>query len=195
MFTEPEERSLLSIFRARSDDYWKAKSQLYYRWQFGSFGRNSWIRKPLLIRYPSRIHIGNDCRIREGARIECARVAGGPVGEIHMGDRVTMEQGAHIVAVSRVEFEDDVCLAPRCLVLDTVHPFGAPTDGNRSRHLVQDAGPVILRRRVFLGANAVVLPGVEIGENAMVGAGSVVTRSLPANCIAVGAPARVIKQF
>lgn len=53
--------------------------------------------------------------------------------------------------------------------------------------------PVLLKAGCWVGANAIILPGVTIGENAVVGAGSVVTRSVPARSVAVGSPARVIR--
>jgi len=56
-----------------------------------------------------------------------------------------------------------------------------------------EGGPVVIKRGARIGVNVTILPGVTIGENAVIGAGSVVTKSVPDNCIAVGVPARPIK--
>ncbi|WP_325051010.1 acyltransferase [Legionella adelaidensis] len=55
--------------------------------------------------------------------------------------------------------------------------------------------PITLKKGCWIGANAIILPGVSIGENAVVGAGSVVTKNIPAYCVAVGSPAKVIKKI
>ena len=55
--------------------------------------------------------------------------------------------------------------------------------------------PIVIKDGAHVGIGAIVMPGVTIGEGAIIGAGSVVTRDIPAYCVAVGAPARVIKTF
>lgn len=57
------------------------------------------------------------------------------------------------------------------------------------------AQPVIIEDNVWIGGGAIILPNVTIGKNSVIGAGSVVTRSIPANCVAVGNPCRVIKNI
>jgi acetyltransferase-like isoleucine patch superfamily enzyme len=57
------------------------------------------------------------------------------------------------------------------------------------------ARQVILRKGCWIGANAIILPGVTIGENVVVGAGSIVTKSIPSKAVAVGSPAKVIKKI
>jgi acetyltransferase-like isoleucine patch superfamily enzyme len=88
-----------------------------------------------------------------------------------------------------------VPLAPRVMILDCSHPIGAPGDGPRHASISSDSAPVLIRRRAFLGANVVVLPGVTIGLNSVVGANSVVTSDIPDDCIAVGSPARVVRHL
>jgi len=77
--------------------------------------------------------------------------------------------------------EDSVFLAPGVMIGNDKYPLsGAPLEG-----------PVI-RRRARVGLNATILPGVTIGEEALVGAGSVVTRDVPAGAVVQGSPARVV---
>lgn len=174
---------------------WKFLSTLYYRRILGSAGRRTLIRRPLALINPRQIHLGEECFIRDGARLEVVNRPGLPPAILRIGNRVSMEQGVHIVACDRVEIGDDVCFAPRCTVLDSTHPIGNSGSGNRVRALATDRSFTRIGNRVFLGANVVVLPNVTIGENTIVGAGSIVTSDLPANSVCVGSPARVIKYF
>lgn len=174
---------------------WKVLSVAYYRGVFGALGSRSWIRKPLALINARQIFIGKNCFIRDGARLEVVQREGLPSGTIKVGNNVTMEQNVHIVACDSVIIEDEACFAPRCTIVDSTHPVGSATSGNRARQLSQQPAFVKIGKRVFLGANVVVLPNVTIGENSIVGAGSVVTSDIPPNCIAVGSPAVVIKRF
>ena len=54
---------------------------------------------------------------------------------------------------------------------------------------------IVVKKGAWIGANAIILPGVMLGENSVVGAGSIVTKSIPANSVAVGSPAKVIKKL
>jgi len=97
----------------------------------------------------------------------------------HVGDDVSI--GANAV------LKDDVFVGPHVVFTDDPHPMGCP------RYQDCKGGPVV-RRLARIGANATILPGVEIGEGALVGAGSVVARDVPPGAVVAGNPARVIKQ-
>ena len=87
--------------------------------------------------------------------------------------------------VWHIKIGDNVILAPRVHIL--AH------DASLCPHLgYARIGNVSIGNNVFIGAEAVVLPNVEIGDNSIIGANSTVTKSIPANCVAVGSPARVI---
>lgn len=176
-----------------SDFFWKAWSVLVFARQFGSFGKRTWIKKPLAITRPKQISIGDGCFVRDGVRLEIVSREGLPPGRLIIGNNVTMEQNIHIVACDSVVIEDDVLVAARCTIVDTTHPAGGPEDGNRARNFSLEPSHVHIGKRVFLGVNVVVLANVRIGENSIIGANSVVTHDIPANSIAAGAPARVIK--
>ena len=173
--------------------YWRMKSRFYFAPQFESFGRRSVIEKPLLIENVAGITIGDDCSIRPGARLEVVDRPRHTLGRIRLGDRVSIEQNVHISACDLVEIEDDVCVSAGVVIVDTSHPTGVPGDGSRVRHISEAPSFVKIGRRVFIGANSVILPNVSIGENSVIGAGSVVARDIPANCVAAGSPARVVK--
>lgn len=189
------QRNVVGLFNKLSHVYWLAKSRLYFAPQFGKFGRGSIIRRPLLIANPGGISIGARCSVRDGARLEIVERPGLPLGRLTLGDDVNIEQNVHIAACSSVQIGDFVCIAAGAAIVDTTHPVGLPEDGNRARHIDMGSSHVTIGRRVFIGVNAVILPNVTIGENSIIGAGSVVTADIPANVIAVGSPARVIRDL
>lgn len=120
--------------------------------------------------------------------------------EIEIGDGVTCSQSVHIAAIHRVTICDGVMFGSRVLVTDHSHGcyHGEEQDSPDTRpgHRILAPGrAVLIERNVWLGDGVVVLPGVTIGEGCIVGANSVVSRSLPAHVIAVGAPAAPIKRY
>jgi len=117
--------------------------------------------------------IGIDCNICSHCFIE---------NDVVVGDRVTVKSGVQLW--DGVRIEDDVFVGPN--VTFTNDPFP------RSRIRPPTFPQTHVRRGASIGGGATILPGVEIGERAMIGAGAVVTRDVPARAIVVGSPARVI---
>ena len=119
--------------------------------------------------------IGRDCNICDHVFIE---------DDVVVGDRVTVKSGVQLW--NGVTLEDDVFIGPN--VTFTNDPFP------RSRQYLASFHRTTVRARASIGANATLLPGVEIGQGAMVGAGSVVTRSVPPGVVVTGNPARIRRQ-
>lgn len=117
--------------------------------------------------------VGDDCNICDGVFIE---------NNVIVGDRVTVKCGVQLWDGIRVE--DDVFIGPNATFANDPWP--------RSRQIPEEYSQTKLASGSSIGANATILPGIVIGENAMVGAGAVVTNDVPANAIVVGNPARVI---
>lgn len=84
---------------------------------------------------------------------------------------------------------DDVMIAPNV----TIATAGHPVDPELRRRHLQFNLPVRIGRNVWIGAGATILPGVTIGDDSVIGAGSVVTRDVPSGCVAVGNPCRVMR--
>lgn len=116
--------------------------------------------------------IGAECNICDGVFIE---------NDVIVGDRVTVKCGVQLW--DGLTIEDDVFIGPNATFTNDPFP--------RSKVYPQSFARTIIRQRASIGANATILPGVEIGVGAMVGAGAVVTRSVPPNAIVVGNPARI----
>lgn len=117
--------------------------------------------------------IGEDCNVCSHCFVE---------NDVVVGDRVTVKSGVQLWDGLRLE--DDVFVGPNVTFTNDRFP--------RSRDHSVPFQQTVVRRGASIGGGATILPGVEIGERAMVGAGAVVTRSVPAGAIVVGSPARVI---
>lgn len=94
-----------------------------------------------------------------------------------------------ILDEGKVTFGDNVFVAPNCAFYTAGHPLDVE---QRNRGL-EYAKPITVGNNVWIGGNTIVLPGVKIGDNCVIGAGSVVTKDIPANSLAVGNPCRVIR--
>jgi acetyltransferase-like isoleucine patch superfamily enzyme len=117
--------------------------------------------------------LGADCNICDSVFIET---------DVVVGDRVTVKCGVQLW--DGVTLEDDVFVGPNATFTNDLRP--------RSKQRPPEFLRTTIRRGASIGANATILPGIEIGEEAMVGAGAVVTRSVPPFAIAVGNPARIV---
>ena len=108
-----------------------------------------------------------------------------------IGARTFVNWGLICLDVATVTIGEDVQIGPNVQLLTATHPIEPEARRNRW----EGARPIALGDNVWLGGGAIVGPGVTIGENSVVGAGAVVVRDLPANVVAVGNPARVVKQL
>lgn len=107
-----------------------------------------------------------------------------------IGQGTFINYGATILDTAEVTIGKNVLIGPHCQIITVTHPVD---DQEMRTGGWEIARPVVIGDRVWLGAGVIVLPGVTIGEDAIVGAGSVVTKDLPARSIAVGNPAKVIR--
>jgi len=110
---------------------------------------------------------------------------------IHIGARTAINSGLTALDVAAITIGEDCLIGPNVQLLTPTHPV----DAQRRRDKLEAAEPITLGDNVWLGGGVIVCPGVTIGDNTVVGAGAVVTRDLPANVLAVGNPARVIREL
>ncbi|WP_045276746.1 acyltransferase [Microbacterium terrae] len=164
----------------------------FVRGGFAEFGDRSRIMLPFRSGNPHMVSVGRQVLIGPSSWFMVPRLDHpGPV--IHLHDRVRMNQTS-ITAVQEVVIEEAAELARGVYISDHMHGFDDPDLPIRDQDLVRVA-PVRIGRGAWLGQNVVVMPGVTIGAGAVVGANSVVTRDIPARTVAVGAPARVIREL
>ncbi len=117
--------------------------------------------------------IGEDCNLCDGVFVE---------GDVVVGNRVTVKSGVQLWNGARLG--DDVFVGPNATFTNDRFP--------RSRQHLDSFPETVVEAGASIGANATLLPGVRIGSGAMVGAGAVITRSVPPNAIVVGNPARIV---
>lgn len=111
--------------------------------------------------------------------------------QTRFGARSFANFGLVILDVAAVTVGEDVQMGPNVQLLTATHPL----EPEPRREKWESAQPISIGDNVWLGGGVIVCPGVSIGENSVVGAGSVVTRDLPANVVAVGSPAKIIREL
>ncbi len=110
---------------------------------------------------------------------------------IRVGARTFVNYGLVALDVASIAIGDDVQIGPNVQLLTPTHPI----DPDARRAKWEAAEPIAIEANVWLGGGVIVLPGVTIGENTVVGAGSIVTKDLHPNVVAAGNPARVVRSL
>ena len=140
--------------------------------------RGGW-RLPEIDNRGGRIDVGN-CAFFPGVRLECWHGA-----HLRIGHGTFLNRNTEIVAVASVEIGRDCMIGRDVIIMDS------------DQHAVPGepllALPVVVEDRVWIGARAIVLKGVRIGHDSVIGAGTIVSHDIPPHSVAVGQPARVIR--
>jgi len=164
---------------------------------FGKFGPGSLILFPVTTIFNEKyIHIGSQTMIGEHVALSAGMMPGqvcltDPV--VRIGDRCLIGRGSGIVGHLSIDIGNDVWTGHHVYITDQSHGY---EDVSLPISLQsQPESPVVIGDGSWLGHGVVVLPGAKIGKHVAVGANSVVTGELPDFCVAVGAPARVIRQY
>jgi maltose O-acetyltransferase len=129
----------------------------------GALGQDSWIRPPFRCDYGYLIEIGSNS---------------------------FLNFDAILLDCAPIKIGDDVSIGPRAQLLTALHPM---EDHEMRRRRWETAAPITIGNNVWFGGGVIVCPGVTVGDDTVVGAGSVVTRSLPSRVFAAGNPCRVIR--
>ena len=126
-------------------------------------------------------------QVGEGCYVESPFYANWGGHHVHLGKGVYANYGVTFVDDTHIYVGDYTMIGPNVTLVTAAHPIAPEL---RQKGLQYNL-PVRIGRNCWLGAGVVVLPGVSIGDNTVIGAGSVVTRDIPANVVAVGSPCRV----
>lgn len=178
----------------------------HLRWQWYSYqsrrccqqvGKNLLVKGPCLIRSEGRIKIGDDVLLDpSGGRV--IELSVGQGATLSIGNDVYINHGVSITCNIQITIGDGCLIAPDVMIMDD---DGHPTDW-KTRHdywpttpETRLGAPVHLGKTVWLGARAIVLKGVTIGDGAVVAAGAVVTHSFPPRTLVAGVPARVVRSL
>jgi len=192
-----------TVFRKTSS----ALRQGWWRMQLAELGDNADIQPTAHFEYASRIRIGNHCRI---ARQAIVRANTGDARSICLGDKVSLLENT-LISANRghvsigdnswlgpnsviygnggVDIGEDVLIASHCVINTVSHNFSRLDIPMNEQEI--NCEPVVIENDVWIGSGATILQGVRIGHGSIIGAGAVVTRSIPPFSIALGVPARV----
>jgi len=157
------------------------------------------IRLPFDIRNRRFISIGKGFTSGFGCRIESFPENTDREINVLIGENVQINDYVHIAAVDYIEIGDNVLIASKVFISDNNHGSYTLSDSDHPSTIPASRKasfkPVYIKKNVWIGESVCILPGVTIGEGSIIGALSVVTKDIPPNSIAVGSPARVVKQF
>ena len=176
--------------------WWRFKTVTFYRLVFGSLGRRCEIHPPMLLNRPERMHLGDQVTIRHGARLEVVLTNPTRNPRLEIGSNVNLEQHLHIVVQNRVRIADNVSVSAFTMITDVDHPYAkAIGEGRIGDQYSDDGAEVTIGEGTFIGIGCSILPGVAIGRRCIIGTRTVVNRSVPDYCVAVGVPARIVKRY
>jgi maltose O-acetyltransferase len=156
----------------------------YVRSDFGACASDASVDAGVFISDPRYVHLGSRVTLYRGTKIFC-----GP-GELRVGDGSHLAGDVYVNAVKgKIEIGRGVAVGPKAVLVSytTHYEHGARIADTHK------TGDIRVGDDVFIGAGAIILPGVNIGEGAVIGAGAVVTRDMPSRQVALGVPARPVK--
>lgn len=144
---------------------------------------------PTLRKFGARI--GTDVRFQSPVVIHnSAAEHGRYYTNLQVGNQCYLGRELFLDLQAEILIEDQVTISHRVMILTHTNAGDSPL---KDEFMTTDQAPVIIRRGAYIGANVTILQGVEIGELSVVGAGAVVTRSVPASSVVAGVPARILK--
>lgn len=166
------------------------------------FKKSRLIRFPIDIRGKRYIDFGKNLTTGKYCRLEAFASLGGGRNDIKLefGENVQINDFVHISAIEKVKIGNNVLIASHVYISDNSHGHyeGLPHDSMPSTPPIQreyKVSPVSIGDNAWIGEGVIIMPGCVIGKGTIIGAHSVVNKNIPENCIAVGAPARVIKRY
>lgn len=166
-----EAKDLILLYNATKSQDMEEKNRILER-LLGGRGKNLWITPPFYVDYGNNIYFGNNCEVN----MNCT-----------------------FLDDNKIVIGDNALIAPNVQIYTAYHPtsaaerFGAPKPDGTFEFCKTQTAPVIMGNQVWIGGGAILLPGVTIGDNVVIGAGSVVTGDIPDNVIAYGNPCRVVR--
>ena len=160
---------------------------------FAELGRGTALETPIRLLGERRIAIGSDVFVGPGCWLQTIDEGGDAVA-LWIGDGSNIAGNCVISAMSHVRLGKKVLLARNVYISDHIHAYEDPTTPVLDQGVAR-VEPVDIEDGAWLGQNVVVCPGVRIGRGAVVGANAVVVDDVPDFSLAVGAPARVVREF
>lgn len=196
------------VFRSKKDNLRRVYSPSYVIEQIISIIRCRLFvnRHMLLLNYPSiikgkkYIDFGNKLSAGYFCRFEVAPMDDDPRKRLIFGDNIQINDFVHISAIDHVEIGDGCLLASHIYISDNSHGYYNGSERDSSPFVKPDereyhTSPVKIGKNVWIGEGVMIMPGVTIGDGCVIGAHSLVNKDIPSNTIAVGTPARIVKEY
>jgi len=163
--------------------------------KFGAVGMGTKVIGKVWLVDASNIFIGKNVKIGPFSRLETYSNYEGKNSnpQLIIGDSVSIQHAVHLYCNNYLEIQAGVLIASGCMITDNNH--GTDPLGNYYENQPLKSYPTLIKKGVWLGENVSVLAGSIIGERSIIGANSVVRGEIPDYSVAVGNPARVIKQY
>jgi acetyltransferase-like isoleucine patch superfamily enzyme len=158
------------------------------------------IRRPIYLRGRSFLEYGKGFTTGYNCRLEMFNTGIGEKKKLIIGENCKIGDSVHIAAGESVIIGDNCLFASKIYISDISHGDYSNTENSSNPNIPPDerplyTNPVIIGNNVWIGENVCILPGVKIGNGCIIGGNSVVNKSIPDNCIAVGGPAKVVKIY
>jgi len=178
----------------RKKPFWYRLSNVKNRFLFGSYGKDVYIESGVVINRPRFVQVGNHVRIKRNTSINLhPRDKKSKEILLFLGDHVIISEGCFISACNRLVIEENVGVSPNVMIIDNSRILG--NIGLPSKEQDLKIGYVHIGADSWIAYGACILPNVTIGKHCIIGALSVVNKDIPPYSLAVGSPARVVKQY
>lgn len=162
-----------------------------YAGRFGRIGKGCKLAPGLRLGNAKHIKLGKNVSILANCVLECT----GSTADMELGNYISIGEYSHITCSQSVRIADGLLTGRFVLITDNAHGANLPEELSippLSRK-VFSSGPVTIGQNVWIGDKATILPGVTIGDGAVIAANAVVTKDVPPYSVAAGCPARVVK--
>lgn len=160
-----------------------ALTSFKYRYLYRCTGRKTVVGERTVFINSANISVGEDCLIQDRVYFRA-----GLDGHIRIGNGAAVNSYVQMYGHGGIDIGDKAQVGPNTVITTTGHDY-------LSTDLDSNYAGIKIGERAWIGANCTVLPGVSIGDHAVIGAGAVVAGDIPSNCVALGVPARVIRHF
>ncbi len=182
-----------SFFEKCQLAYWLFRSKLIDR-------RIRLLRFPNIIRGRKYIDFGEGLTTGVGCRFDCFPGAKPNEKKLHFGKNVQINDYVHFVAMENITIGDNVLMASHIFMSDNSHGSykGDENNSNPNTPPTQRdylTSPISIGDNTWIGEGVIIMPGVKIGKGCVIGAHSIVNKDIPDYSVAVGSPAKVVKQF
>ena len=160
-----------------------ALTSFRYRWIHRCVGQNTVVGEGTIMVNSANINIGSNCLLQDRVYLRA-----GIDGHIELSDGVALNSFVQMYGHGGIRIGKNSQIGPSTVITTTGHDYLA-TD------LDSEYAGITIGERVWVGANCTIIGGVNIGDQVVIGAGAVVTKDVPARCLAVGVPARIVRSF